>query len=258
MAPIKFEEHIKEKLDAREIKPSDASWNTISDRLSTSEKPRKKGYFWYGIAASFIGLLLISILYFNKKEQQDPKATEMVTSPASEGQPKESVIKKDILVPTEFQEEVVVQTGKKPSIKTKPKEENVVNASATEQSYKDLEKNAADLDKIAIHDNTLEKEVVKTPTEVAIEAKIAEVIAQVEQKDGTSEEMTDLEVDSLLRKAQRELLTNKLFRADNSVDAKALLAEAEGELDRSLRDQLFDALKTGYLKVRTAVADRNN
>jgi len=35
------------------------------------------------------------------------------------------------------------------------------------------------------------------------------------------------------------------------------LAEVEDELDESFRDQIFDALKTGYLKLRTAVADRN-
>jgi hypothetical protein len=37
----------------------------------------------------------------------------------------------------------------------------------------------------------------------------------------------------------------------------ALLNQAETELDLSVRDQLFEALKSGYLKVRTAVADRD-
>jgi len=38
----------------------------------------------------------------------------------------------------------------------------------------------------------------------------------------------------------------------------ALLTEVEGELDQSFRDQIFEKLKSGFLKVRTAVADRNN
>ena len=33
--------------------------------------------------------------------------------------------------------------------------------------------------------------------------------------------------------------------------------DEEDELDESFRDQIFDALKSGYLKLRTAVADRN-
>jgi len=36
------------------------------------------------------------------------------------------------------------------------------------------------------------------------------------------------------------------------------LNEVEGELDISFREQIFESLKTGFLKVRTAVADRNN
>ncbi|PHQ62576.1 MAG: hypothetical protein COC08_00130 [Maribacter sp.] len=70
--------------------------------------------------------------------------------------------------------------------------------------------------------------------------------------------MTDAEVDSLLRKAQEEILANKIFGEDYSVDAMALLNEVEDELDQSFRDQIFETLKIGFLKVRTAVANRNN
>ena len=75
--------------------------------------------------------------------------------------------------------------------------------------------------------------------------------------ENTSQEVTDAEVDSLLRAAQRQILTDKLFADSGSVDAMSLLAEVEDELDESFRDQIFDALKSGYLKLRTAVADRN-
>ena len=43
-----------------------------------------------------------------------------------------------------------------------------------------------------------------------------------------------------------------------TVDAMALLAEAETEMDQTFREQLFIKLKNGFNKVRTAVADRNN
>ena len=69
--------------------------------------------------------------------------------------------------------------------------------------------------------------------------------------------VTDAEVNQLLRQAQEEILATKVLRYDNSVDATALLADVEGELDKSFRDQSFDALKDGFVKVRTAVADRN-
>jgi hypothetical protein len=37
-----------------------------------------------------------------------------------------------------------------------------------------------------------------------------------------------------------------------------LLSDVEDELNRSLRDQLFEKLKEGYQKVRTAVVYRND
>ncbi|CAN0604335.1 unnamed protein product, partial [Ectocarpus sp. 12 AP-2014] len=70
--------------------------------------------------------------------------------------------------------------------------------------------------------------------------------------------VTDAEVDSLLTRAQDEILRDKIFNKDKSVDAMALLTEVEDELDKSFRDQIFDSLKAGFIKVRTAVADRNN
>ncbi len=98
----------------------------------------------------------------------------------------------------------------------------------------------------------------KDREETLIDTKIAEVVAQVnllEQGDG---ELTDAEVDSLIRRAQREILTDKIFRQDKTVDAMALLTEVEDELDQTFRDQIFEKLKAGFIKVRTAVADRNN
>jgi len=65
--------------------------------------------------------------------------------------------------------------------------------------------------------------------------------------------LTNAEVDDLLRSAQEEILREKLFSQNGSVDAMAL----QDELDQSFRDQIFESLKTGFLKVRTAVADRN-
>jgi len=73
-----------------------------------------------------------------------------------------------------------------------------------------------------------------------------------------SDAVTDAEVDSLLLQAQQDILKENLFNTDNSVNAMALLTEVEDELDQSFRDQIFESLKTGFLKVRTAVADRNN
>jgi len=100
--------------------------------------------------------------------------------------------------------------------------------------------------------------IFETAEKQLINDKIAAVVAQVESLENNNTQVTDAEVDKLLQQAQQELLEDRIFRSDNSVDAMALLAEAEQDLDKNFRDQLFDALKNGYQKVRTAVADRNN
>ena len=84
------------------------------------------------------------------------------------------------------------------------------------------------------------------------------MVAQVELLENNNISISNTEIDSLLRKAQDEILTDKIFNQEGKVDALALLNEVEGELDISFREQIFESLKTGFLKVRTAVADRNN
>ncbi|MGB5429981.1 hypothetical protein, partial [Eudoraea sp.] len=91
-----------------------------------------------------------------------------------------------------------------------------------------------------------------------IDTKIAEVLAIVNALEVNDKELTDMEVDSLLRQAQKQILTHKLLNSDNTVNPSALLSQVEEELDQSFRDQIFKKLKSGYNKVRTAVAVRND
>lgn len=249
MAPNKFEKHIKEKLDGREIKPSTKAWQKLSNQLDTSVQPKNKGYFWYGIAASFIGILIVSILYMNRDNTQIiPNIQVVGDSPEEEN--------KDA---NDFNIELLIEDTS---------EIKVAETNANEiknESIKDIKQEilVADVeDKIAPFEketSAIEEIQVKgiLPDEI-INTKILEVVAQVNLLEEDTNALTDAEVDSLLRNAQREILIDKLFNKDQSIDAMALLTTVEDELDQSFRDQIFETLKTGFLKVRTAVADRNN
>jgi len=48
MAPIKFEENIREKLEQRTIEPSIQAWESLEQRLNTDEKKQSKICF-YGL-----------------------------------------------------------------------------------------------------------------------------------------------------------------------------------------------------------------
>ena len=65
MAPMKFEENIREKLEKREINPSPSAWEQIESELDASAaRKEKKSFGWFFIAASFIGILVIAGMFF--------------------------------------------------------------------------------------------------------------------------------------------------------------------------------------------------
>ena len=81
MAPNKFEENIKNKLENRTIQPSKEAWNTLQDRLDAStnnEKPRP--IFWIGLAASIVGILFVVSQFFNDS-QINQSTPEIVVNP---------------------------------------------------------------------------------------------------------------------------------------------------------------------------------
>ena len=69
MAPIKFEEKLKEKLDKRTLSPSVNSWSKLAQRLDEEENKSKNSmYLWLSIAAGLLIMLAVSVQFFNKNE----------------------------------------------------------------------------------------------------------------------------------------------------------------------------------------------
>ena len=236
----KFDKYIKTKLEERRAVPSERSWDQIKEGLPLDTKSgRTRKYVWT-IAASFVGLLLASVLFYQQKPTEitvDPLAgtTRDADVPLKESKAVEitKMDKKEVQEITEIP--VVINSGEEAEqemviTEVTPKQEMI-------QPIKDM--------------------AIEKPLDV-ISIKANEVFAQVEKLERLSlVEVTDAEIDSLLRVAQKEIITEKIFAQNGEVDAMALLTEVEDELDETVRDQIFDALKEGYLKLRTAVADRN-
>tara|TARA_R110000796_G_scaffold41772_4_gene103507 strand:- start:88970 stop:89743 length:774 start_codon:yes stop_codon:yes gene_type:complete len=257
MAPIKFEEHIKDKLDERKIKPSDNAWNKISEELYSTSTSKKYGYFWYAIAASIIGLLLASLFLLKSQNDDILDENQIVNETSKEEILKEEEINTQALPlkNIEIKKGTLVETKSNipKTLSTKiPKLNKIERDVATENEL------VAQMNRENVASEKLKK-VDFNIAEELINSKINELVAQVDSIESNNTTVTDAEIDVLLRKAQREILEQKIFRNNNNtVDAMALLTEVEDELDLSIRDQLFETLKNGYLKVRTAVADRNN
>jgi hypothetical protein len=253
MAPDKFEQYVKEKMRQREITPSDDAWNKIAGQLPDKEEKRKKPIVWYSIAASFVGILIIT-LYFTQSAKPVLESSGQIV--ATEEKEEETQVKEElpvIPIPEREQSEILVAT---PDLQEDKKEEGLdthqnILPAAAEEELASLESNTE-------IEHSIPQGELQRKEDLIIKAKIAEVLAEVRLLEMNNDALTEMEVDSLLKKAQGELLKERIFMEDRSVDAMALLNEVEDELDRSLRDQIFDRLKSGFNKVRTAVADRNN
>ncbi len=256
MAPVKFEEHIKDKLDKREINPSDRAWAEISAQSDPDKGGMKKRYYRIGIAASIIGLLILSMTYFNANPELDKERYRTVTAPSPVAKenhrefPNENTVKpQEYIISNKVASEIVEK-------ETDIKATKIVRDKAGSE-FTDDNKIP---DVAAVNDSTdlkgKEKGLIEANS--LIKAKIEEVVASVKLMEKNNLSVTDAEVDSLLLQAQKELFSEKAFRNNHRVDAMALLADVEGELDQTFREQIFEMLKEGYVKVKTAVASRNN
>ena len=78
---------------------------------------------------------------------------------------------------------------------------------------------------------------------------------RIEEAEGEISEET---IDSLILKAQQRIkITRALQKSNTTKAAMALLQDVEEELDQSFKDKVFELLKKGMVKVKTAVAERN-
>jgi hypothetical protein len=109
MAKYNFEKKVKETIQEREIIPSKDAWNAIEKQLETEIVSKKKGYLWYGLAAAFIGILLVSVIYVSLTRTgiQEPAS---VVNTAVEKQ--KETIDADITEPVIEEQLVVTETPK--------------------------------------------------------------------------------------------------------------------------------------------------
>lgn len=259
MAPYKLEDNIREKLESRELKPSEKAWDKLQEKLD-AEQPQKKTVLWYYVAASVIGILILSsVFYTNTIEVKD----EIVTESADE-----KTIDNDLkIIPHSEDAQKYVSTqnnsvvNKLEENKSKEKLQSTSNSNlktsgpesplSTGTKKSEIDKK---IDKTKVLANT-EKE--KSLEEELINAKVDEVIASVKELQHNHNEVSITEVEDLLNKARREIQAQKILNTPK-VDATALLQEVEWELEKSFRDKVFDALGEGFIKIRTAVIERND
>jgi len=253
MAPINFENNIKDKLDERRLKPSTDAWGKLSERLDNQDKKNnKKPYWWLGFAASIVGVLFI-VSQFLTNETKVNDAPKIVNTPEVIQGNKTTTIAIDDKVSVGIED---VQVKAKKETIQKVEAQKLVNTKkgqelvASVNEYKMVSKEKTS----SIATAELPKKHVTFE-----EQKIQDVITQVQNMQDENIVITDADIEVLLEEAQKEINRNRLYNETTGVvDANALLQDVEAELDQSFRSKVFEALKSGYNSVKTAVAQRND
>lgn len=256
MAPNKFEESIKNKLEKRTIQPSKDAWAKLENRLDSSDKKRKnKTIFWIGLAASIVGILLVASQFFNEVPLESSTPI-LVVSPEVNNQNIQTQVAVE-----ELDAQEPINSSKKPTAEiqtTKIAVKYTINSKDKREPFKAVS------NEVARAENNIEEQEAE-PDELQLqnlsfeERKIQQVIAHVQILKDNDVTMSDADLEALLTQAQNEIMKEKLYRENSGiVDARSLLQDVEADLDQTFRDKVFEALKANFNFVKTAVVQRND
>jgi hypothetical protein len=224
MEPNKIETQFKEKLNSREIKPTEMAWDRLDAMLTFAEgdKPKRK-FTWLYIAASFIGFMWITSVFFNQKES--PIDINKNTVLIEKTNPKENL---------------------KPEIKSEIKE-TVFSKTILNQGSKPLVQNQKKSNKKA--ENFIHKSQKSIVTEILHNNQdiiIAEKTSFIPDN-----------IDSLLASVEK----NKKSEVKNSsvkINSSDLLNQVDGELELSFREKALNTINKKFKEAKEALANRNN
>lgn len=233
MESEKFENNVKKLLGEREIQPSANSWEKLEGRLE--KKQEKRPYLlWMTSAAAIAAIFFVLGTYFN--------------APIASEEP-----------------QLVEQTPEEPILKEKTSEPEVIQLAASEEKEQQKEEKQPSAErgvKKVIFEAPL-RESLKGETEVAAEVSSeVEAGSVIENKEAFSQPTTataqnqgasknvDLEVEALLLLATAELKPDVNYQ----VNSNDLLDQVEYELDQSFRQKVFEVVKDGIKKAKSAVA----
>ena len=213
MESNKFEKDFRDKLNQREIAPSENSWDRLDAMLAVAEKQQpKKSKDWFYIAASIIGFILIGSVFFSQTEELiDIKKSVVV------------IENKEIIKPTE---EVLINK----------EEVSVINQKsvATTNSNQKTKNNASEIKPALVINEEIQQEQLvskEKPTEEIIQkdipvelfatTNIANPSVKVDAKNLLSE------VDGELELSFRERIVQKINK--NYQNIKVALANRNQE-----------------------------
>ena len=266
MAPLKFEEKIQEKLEQHTIQPSKDSWDRLATQLNNHQDRKKsRKIIWYSIAAVFIGFLMVTSVFRMNHLNSDATQTQIVDIDQERIENTKATKDSARVSPlelTNIQQEDIVWSKPKDK-KNRPFKERIKNTVPEplvieQDGYKNEKGNEVIVatTKSMLLENKGRKEKINIDAKI-MDDKVAEVASRIKSLQEDKGSVTDEEIEKLLFEAQRSIATKQIIKS-GKVNATALLQDVEEELDETFKERVFEALKNGFRKVKTKVADRKN
>lgn len=249
MAPNKFEKQLKDTLERRTIAPSKTTWSQLDTLLDQRQDKRKVSFWWLSIAATLVGVCLTVFIFRNqsntinevveevKNEINIPRKIQVVQSDVIVNK---KDAKRDVL---NEEQEQQYQVKKNNVVITVPtKKATVINVASGNLKPTSLEAEGNALNTVS---NSVTSKVVAQSQSVDTQIIKSKILTN--------------EADLLLDKAYAKVkATNTGGYKSEKIDANSLLEEIEMTSEKSLKNRLFHAVKSGYETLRTTVVERDN
>lgn len=246
MEPNKLETQIKEKLDSREIQPTEMAWDRLDAMLSVSEEKKTKRFpfltsKFIGIAASVLVFLSVG-LYFINQENTDIEVEESVVIKESvktnTSEENNNVVEEINSIPVQSEEQVAVTIKNQKSKVSNQQSSQSFNQNNQKTAVNPIINKNKEIEYIGNGD-VAQKDLPKIETRKQI------VVSKPKYVD----------VDDLLASVENESKNAK--KPSVKVNANTLLSQVDGELEQSFRQKAINRISKNYQEIKVALANRN-
>jgi hypothetical protein len=230
MEQNKLENEFRNKLNQREINPSENSWDRLDAMLTVAEEKKPvRSYSWIYIAASIIGFVFLGTFLFNQSDKNGIiESNEVVI----ENNQKVEPIQKEAnsIIPSNSQTESITVISE---VKNEKKNPRTIKSTITNQNQIAQNSNSDSLIPM------IEKRQSNQKTE-----------------QFASSNLNDKSVDEILAAVQT---ASKAGNSETAVkvNPNTLLSQVDGELELSFREKVINKVNKNYQTVKVALANRN-
>jgi hypothetical protein len=230
MEQNKLENEFRNKLNQREINPSESSWDRLDAMLTVAEEKKPvRSYSWIYIAASIIGFAFLETFFFNQIDQNGTIDSKDVVI---ENNQKVEPIQKEAnsIIPSNSQTESIAVISK---VKNAKKNPGAIKSTSVNQ-----------------------KQVAQNSNSDSLTTRLKNIESTQETQQIASSNSNNNTVDEMLAAVQT---TSKAGNSKTAVkvNPNTLLSQVDGELELSFREKVINKVNKNYQTVKVALANRN-